>query len=70
MARQYTPTFYVTDGRYNYFQTYDEDEAYRKIDELQKSDRECYERWIRRCGYIPADVDIPNGYYVTTNRYN
>ena len=62
--------YYVTDGRYNYRQAYSEKEAYEMIAELEKSDREAKEFWLNRLGYIPQDVDIPNGYYVTTNRHN
>ena len=63
-------TFYVTDGRYNYFQTHDEREANEWIVNEEKKVRELERFYMDKYGYIPENVDIPKGYYLTTNRFN
>lgn len=62
--------WYVTDGRYNYAECYSLEEADNKIKELVESDKECREFWMNRLGRIPDDVDIPDGYFVTQNRFD
>lgn len=62
--------WYVTDGRYNYAECYSLEEANSHIKELIKHDNESRDFWMNKLGRIPDDVDIPDGYYVTQNRYD
>ena len=62
--------WYVTDGRYNYAECYSLEEANSRIKDMIKHDNESRDFWMNKLGRIPDDVDIPDGYYVTQNRYN
>lgn len=62
--------WYVTDGCYNYAECYSLEEANSHIKDLIKHDNESRDFWMNKLGRIPDDVDIPDGYYVTQNRYN
>lgn len=62
--------WYVTDGRYNYAECYSLEEANSHIKEMIKHDNESRDFWMNKLGRIPDNVDIPDGYYVTQNRYN
>ena len=62
--------WYVTDGRYNYAECYSLEEANSYMKDLIKHDNESRDFWMNKLGKIPEDVDIPDGYYITQNRYN
>lgn len=61
--------FYVTDGRYNYFESDSYEEAYKRAEEMRVHDIELRDFYMKKDGYIPDNVDIhPEGYAITTNR--
>ena len=62
--------YYVTDGRYNYAECISEKDANEEIARLTVNDERARKMWMNKLGYIPSDVDIPQGYYVTTNQYD
>lgn len=63
--------YHVTDGAYNYYTADSREEALAKAKELQEHDVELKDFYMKKCGYIPDNVDIhPEGYSVSTNRFN
>lgn len=52
---------------YGHFES--EQDAINYIAELEESDRKARDFYLKKYGYIPSDVDIPNGYYITQNPY-
>ena len=63
--------FYITVGKYNYYEADTLEEAEAKAKEMKADDIDTYNFYVKKYGYIPDNVDIhPEGYFITTNRYN
>ena len=61
--------YYVVTHTEVYAECLTEQEAMEHIAELERKDDEARRMWIARLGYVPSDVDIPEGYYITKNPY-
>lgn len=61
--------FYVVTDSEIYAQCVSEEEAMEHIAELERKDNEARKMWMDKMGYVPSDVDIPDGYYITQNPY-